>query len=236
VVEQRENFWTISRLHYGSGRYYRALWRANAAKVPAIDGLHVGDVILIPAVEDLDSDYIDPPRIRTVNAEFERGGQDGVAQPAGSPASSSSRRDSVVAARTIRTSVAASARGIAARRARPTDASLDLPVGGAAFGRDSGTRPPSLNPGDEEADNGEPEIRLTARSRGPVPPKGPGYKVRPYDTLRSIARDTLGDAHRADEILDLNRGLIADPNHLIVGQFLELPEDADTRRATIRPR
>jgi nucleoid-associated protein YgaU len=222
-------------LHYGSGRYYRALWRANAAKVPAIDGLHVGDVILIPAVEDLDPDSIDPPRIRAGPAAFESGGQVGMAEPAGPPSSSATRRDSVVTARTLRTSVAASARGIAARRASPSDASLALPAGAPALGRDPGTRPSSLDPGDDEADNAEPEIRLTARSRRPVPPKGPSYKVRPYDTLRSIARDTLGDAHRADEILDLNRGLIADPTHLIVGQLIELPEDADTRRATIRP-
>jgi nucleoid-associated protein YgaU len=46
--------------------------------------------------------------------------------------------------------------------------------------------------------------------------------------LRSIARDTLGDARRADEILELNRGAIDDPAQLVVGQVLELPEDART--------
>ena len=55
--------------------------------------------------------------------------------------------------------------------------------------------------------------------------------MRPYDTLRSIARDMLGDSRRSGEILDLNRGVIDDPSQLIVGQVLELPEDA---RTTIR--
>jgi nucleoid-associated protein YgaU len=59
----------------------------------------------------------------------------------------------------------------------------------------------------------------------------PVYKVRPYDTLRSIARDVLGDARRADEILELNRDIIDDPTHLIAGQLIELPKDA---RTTIR--
>jgi hypothetical protein len=44
--------------------------------------------------------------------------------------------------------------------------------------------------------------------------------------LRSIARDTLGDSHRADEILELNSNAIEDPNNLVIGQELELPEDA----------
>ena len=34
-VEKNENFWTISRLYYNSGRYYKALWKANDDKVPA---------------------------------------------------------------------------------------------------------------------------------------------------------------------------------------------------------
>ena len=62
----------------------------------------------------------------------------------------------------------------------------------------------------------------------------PIYKVRPYDTLRTIARDTLGDSRRANEILELNREIIDDPRHLIVGQILELPEDARPARARSR--
>ena len=45
IVERDENFWTISRLYYGLGRYYQALWRANAKKYPRIDNLRVKDVI-----------------------------------------------------------------------------------------------------------------------------------------------------------------------------------------------
>jgi len=29
VVRRGENFWTISRYHYGSGRFFKALWYAN---------------------------------------------------------------------------------------------------------------------------------------------------------------------------------------------------------------
>jgi nucleoid-associated protein YgaU len=44
--------------------------------------------------------------------------------------------------------------------------------------------------------------------------------------LRSIARDTLGESRRADEILDLNRDLIKDPSALTPGQTIVLPDDA----------
>ena len=57
-----ENFWTISRLYYSSGRYYRALWKSNEAKYPDINVLHVGDVIMVPAIEDLDPAMILPAR------------------------------------------------------------------------------------------------------------------------------------------------------------------------------
>ena len=44
-----------------SGRYYRALWKANEDKVPEITKLHQGTVIRIPPPEELDPAYIDPP-------------------------------------------------------------------------------------------------------------------------------------------------------------------------------
>jgi nucleoid-associated protein YgaU len=71
-----------------------------------------------------------------------------------------------------------------------------------------------------ESDRGE-----SAVSRGGQP-RRPRYRVHSHETLRSIARDTLGDSHRADEIRELNADVIDDPNHLIPGQILELPDDA----------
>ena len=58
VVQKRENFWTISRLSYGSGRFYKALWAANKHLVPVIDELYVGTTILIPPPEALDPSLI----------------------------------------------------------------------------------------------------------------------------------------------------------------------------------
>jgi len=54
----------------------------------------------------------------------------------------------------------------------------------------------------------------------------PRYQVKAHDTLRSIARDTLGDSRRADEILEMNKDTIPDPKRLTTGQMLYLPDDA----------
>jgi nucleoid-associated protein YgaU len=64
----------------------------------------------------------------------------------------------------------------------------------------------------------------------------PRYRIRPQETLRSIARDVLGDSRRAGEILELNREVIDDPGHLIPGQEIDLPDDARlTRRVRDEP-
>ncbi len=60
-VRPGENFWTISKLYYRSGRYYRALHAANERQVPNIRELFVGTVLRIPPPEALDRSLIDPP-------------------------------------------------------------------------------------------------------------------------------------------------------------------------------
>jgi nucleoid-associated protein YgaU len=58
-------------------------------------------------------------------------------------------------------------------------------------------------------------------------PTYPKYVVGPHDTLRSIARDTLGDSHRFDEIFELNRDQLDDPlTRLRPGITLVLPDGA----------
>jgi LysM domain len=226
VVERNENFWTISQLYYYSGRYYRALWKANEARCPDIKRLRVNDVIVIPAVEDLDPEYILPPGAQ---ARLARGTRKDDATDLAESASPSSP------AATNRSSAA----GIPVRRSLRNDPELDLPGADPASSRNRlGRRAAQSHVADDHDNNNEPEVRVAARPRradsasasASTSASGSArrrvYKVRRYDTLRSIARDALGDSHRADEILDLNRDLIKDPSQLVVGQLLELPADA----------
>ena len=57
-------------------------------------------------------------------------------------------------------------------------------------------------------------------------PEYPRYRVRAYDTLRSIARKKLGDSHRSAEIVDLNPEILGDDARVVAGQVLKLPQDA----------
>jgi nucleoid-associated protein YgaU len=69
----------------------------------------------------------------------------------------------------------------------------------------------------------DPEIAET--------PRRPTYKVKPNDTLRSIARETLGDSRREKEIYNLNRDALDDPKDIPPGTILTLPEDAKLARS-----
>ena len=180
TVEAGENFWTISRLYYSSGRYYQALHEANRRIVPRIDELYVGTTIKVPPIESLDPKLIIPP--------------------------TRSRSSDDAATRTSRSSTSNSGR-------TPRNA------------EDGRTVVPSRTRG--EISRGQPS---GARGRGDVDEATrPTYRVRQHDTLRSIARDTLGDPHRYREILDLNRDAIDDPARLPAGLSLTLPDDAVVR-------
>jgi nucleoid-associated protein YgaU len=196
VVARGENFFSIAQQYYGSGRFYRALWKANSDQVPAPEKLRVGQTIRIPPPEALDRSLILPPRTAQ-----------GPGPGAGAEAAGTTTTQPV------RTG------------ARSSGVALAVPVADPFGDRD--------RPGGKTA--------AGALVAAPAPsaadrPRLPRYRIRPQESLRSIARDVLGDSRRADEILELNRAVIDDPGHLIPGQEIELPEDARlTRRSRSEP-
>ena len=62
TVQEGENLWTISKQYYNSGRYYKALQKANAAQVPDVNTLFIGTVLRIPPPEALDRSLVELPR------------------------------------------------------------------------------------------------------------------------------------------------------------------------------
>ncbi len=55
------------------------------------------------------------------------------------------------------------------------------------------------------------------------------YVVKPGDTLKSIAKTTLGDSNRWQEIFDLNKAMLGDPAApLKAGTRVNLPKGAKT--------
>ncbi|ADG67617.1 Peptidoglycan-binding LysM [Planctopirus limnophila DSM 3776] len=57
TVEPSDNFWSISRKVYGSGRYFNALASHNAKAVPRPEAMKPGTTIEIPPVEFLEQKY-----------------------------------------------------------------------------------------------------------------------------------------------------------------------------------
>ncbi|MDG3002505.1 LysM peptidoglycan-binding domain-containing protein [Paludisphaera mucosa] len=193
-VQPGENFWTISRTHYASGRYYRALGKANADQFQRLEDLYVGAVVRIPPPEDLDPAFIDPP-----------GGR-----------SARNRDPSQPETPAVKTAAPAGATPV--RRSSRPEGELNLPVSDPSTERAADR---------DDRRRTSPRDELDEPAPAPRRAKAPVHKVRPHETLRSIARDRLGDSRRAREILDLNRDAVDDPAHLVVGQILDLPDDAE---------
>ncbi|WP_239165136.1 LysM peptidoglycan-binding domain-containing protein [Actinoplanes palleronii] len=59
-----------------------------------------------------------------------------------------------------------------------------------------------------------------AQPTGPIPKL---YTVKKGDTLSGIAKAKLGNANRWPEIFALNRDVITNPDRIITGQILVLP-------------
>lgn len=193
TVQSGENFWTISRDYYGSGRYYKSLWAANRSEVAKIDQLHVGESIRIPAME-----YLDKSLIETV----------GVAKG--------------------KTSANRSTDGNSGEVARSLDRGA-VRTGNEIESKPTGQEPPaskpkiSRTPAEEQPSN---DKEIISQPLGDMAAKVnyPRHRVQPGDTLRTIARERLGDQRRDKEIVALNPDILESTRTpLVPGQVLKLP-------------
>jgi nucleoid-associated protein YgaU len=73
----------------------------------------------------------------------------------------------------------------------------------------------------------EPGVGASADDSGDAYPV---HVVGRFESLRSIARDRLGDARRASEILTMNREIFRSSDRPVPGQILRLPRDAKPLR------
>lgn len=207
IVQRGESFWTISQLYYGSARFYKSLHSANLPKVgPLTEPLYVGQTIHIPPPEALDPTLIERARARvSVDASEAR-------QTSGSTAAGLSRAGVKSSASILPTTSEPVESAEEEGADLPGERELALPSRDPFTRREQGRR-----------------VAATAEEPGDAPrqtPRRPVYRVRAHETLRSIARETLRDSRRADEIWNLNADVITDPRILTEGQLLELPYDA----------
>lgn len=67
----------------------------------------------------------------------------------------------------------------------------------------------------------DPQSELKPESKTPV--KTATYTVKAGDTLASIARRKLGSAGKVQDLIDLNRSTLSDPDDLKIGMVLKIP-------------
>jgi general secretion pathway protein D len=177
VVRQGEDLWSIAKLHYGSGRYYQALWYANRDRVSSPEAVPVGTSLRIPTAETLD-------HLAGASPKPER--------LAGRP---------VAAVDSANRRAGFEAEAPATLRPSPQKTAM----------------PPRSAPAAPQAEgDGDYPIHIVGR----------------FESLRSIARDRLGDSKRAAEIQALNRDILHSSDRITPGQYLRLPKDAVLLRRT----
>ena len=106
--------------------------------------------------------------------------------------------------------------------ARATDAELDSPQSDPSPRARTQPSPPVGRVRTRDT-AGRLTRRPASTAKSPEPPV---HIVHRYETLRSIARDRLGDVRRVDEIVELNRDRLSDDDRLTPGLLLYLPADA----------
>jgi len=73
------------------------------------------------------------------------------------------------------------------------------------------------------------EIVADIKATGRTAPGSTGqstYTVKPGDTLSKIAQAQLGDPGAYTDIFNANRDLLSDPNKIVPGQVLKIPQTA----------
>ena len=84
--------------------------------------------------------------------------------------------------------------------------------------------PPAENPQDRWRENDGWDVVPPSQSARPQEIQQRTYVIQPGDTLSRIAAKLLGGSHRAQELFDANRDVLADPNQLSVGTEIVIPQ------------
>ncbi len=186
VVREGEDLWSIAKKHYGSGRYFQAIWDANRDRINSPEAIPPGTELRMPAAAEV---------ARSTAPAAAPGPQAAPGPPPEPPASAMRPRTSPAPDPAIQ-------RSSFDVQAPPQ---TSAPTYDAAVARAGATE---VAPADDGGDI------------------YPIHVVGRFESLRSIARDRLGDSRRAAEILALNRDTLRSSDRPVPGQHLRLPRDA----------
>ena len=208
-VKSGESLYQIAQLHWGDGKLYPQLIKANDGKIMPGHQIRKGVALVIP---DLGSNPSLSPLAPVSESRL----------PVKANADSKIGRVQVVAGDTL-SSLAEQYLGsatlwpelLAANRDIIDDANR-LPLG-VQLKLPILVRPHMWHAPDSPA-VGPAAIKIRSD-----PPSGRPYRIRGGDTLWKIAERQLGDPHRYGEIVQANPDRLTDASHLKVGMTIELP-------------
>ncbi len=199
TVRSGETLTKIAQRYYGNGDYWRAIAQANPSTVTRAGRVRQGVVLDIPKRADaaLGPDFI-PVDIRAADRD--------------APAAGGTIK--VVAGDTL-SELAAKHMGSAGKWRQLLEANSDTLDDPQDLRVGMKLRVPGLVATVVDRSDSD---RTTRPSSG-----GKTYTVRAGDNLTQIARKTLGDGSRWDDIYQANRNKLSGPDKLVVGQELLIP-------------
>jgi len=244
-VKANESLWSIAQKYYGDGAQWRKIKAANPRAVGANDSVRPGVRLVIPnkavvdALRETETDetdaettdagrnlraQIDNPAVREVLERLQgRTPPQSETTTRGSSGLLASRRAGTVKAKPGDTLSQISERALGTSRrwreilelnSDQLESEHDLRAGMVLrLPRDRG-----------ETASSTAAQTTTDSDRTTQTPSANQYKIRPGDTLYSIARRTLGDGERWRDIYNNNRQRIPDADRLPVGVTLTIPQ------------
>ncbi len=231
IVQPNDNFWTISKKVYGSGRYFEALAQYNAAVVPDPAKMKPGLKIATPAATELQSRF--PKLLAAAGTQDTTQDPTSLGLPGDVYTAASGDNFWEISKRLygdgkyFRALEQHNAAIVSDPQKLKPGMKLAAPKAAwlqAKYPRLIATAAPAVQ-----------ELRQTQPERyQPDEPAGffigmgelPMYRVGTRDTLSEIAQTYLGRSSRWIQILEMNRDVLTDGNALNPGTVLKLPADA----------
>ena len=207
-VKAGESLWQIAQQYYDNGEHWRTIAQANSDRIAANGAVRQGVRLVIPNKAGL----ADPPSIIANRS-------DSTQTPMASTPRTTDDRKAVnrmveVEPGDSLTHLAQQHLGSSARWRELFDANRDKLKQPNAVQAGMKLRLPSANKPNASAATAQPSI---------IKSKTGTYVVKPSDSLSSIAQKTLGNPNRWEEVFEVNRKRLRDPDDIQVGQRLTIP-------------
>ncbi|MBI1338375.1 MAG: LysM peptidoglycan-binding domain-containing protein [Phycisphaera sp.] len=217
-VKANDNLTAIAREHYGSGKYWTDIQKANPRLVGPKGQIREGDTLLLPAKSEVVK--VTAPTPATPNNTT----------PGNTTSTQTDNTPAPLPAGTLVVGPGDTLSSLASQHLGSGDKWDALYQANKDVIKDPDTLVVGMKlklPATATTQTGSPVTNLNTQRETPrntTTPTGKTYTVREGDTLYAIAQRTLGNGEKWNEILRANKDTIANPQSIRIGQVIRIPD------------